>query len=120
MLKEMYSLNIPSPNGSLFWGYSNANTRGFSFCDVDLFNGLAAFSSALFHATGDAEAKKISEVITENFTDSLQNFYEYHKSYDFAFDYATQLGEADGIAGIITALSLLKRYSPHPQLEDTI
>ena len=120
LLKEMYSLNIPSPNGSLFWGYSNANTSGFSFCDVDLFNGLAglaAFSSALFHATGDAEAKKISEVITENFTDSLQNFYEYHKSYDFAFDYAPQLGEADGIAGIITALSLLKRYSPHSQLD---
>ncbi|MBQ8013075.1 MAG: hypothetical protein IJ257_01585 [Treponema sp.] len=68
----------------------------------------------------DFEAKKISEVITENFTDSLQNFYEYHKSYDFAFDYAPQLGEADGIAGIITALSLLKRYSPHSQLEDTI
>ena len=111
LLKEMYSLNIPSPNGSLLWGYSNDDAIGFSFCDVDLFNGLAglaAFSSALFHATGDAEAKKISEVITENFTDSLQNFYEYHKSYDFAFDYAPQLGEADGIAGIITALSLLK------------
>jgi lantibiotic modifying enzyme len=123
LLEKAFSLNIPSPEGRLFWGYINDDDRSFSFCTPGLANGIsgfAVFAAACSFACGDERTRLVADrIIDELFLDLRRMLFCLPKK-DCSFDCMPALGEADGIGGIIAGLELLEKYAPHKKHDDII
>ena len=121
LLEELYSLHIPSPAGKPLWGYIAEEGGHFRFCDDGLSNGLsgiALFSAACASVSGDEHVNVISEKIIDLTLLDMQRVSEYVREHDFSFDHSPTLGEADGTAGMIKTLSLLKKYAPDRKYDE--
>ena len=110
----VFDLSIEAPDGKLFWGYMSDPDCAFRFCGTGLTNGLtgiAVFAAAYAFASGDEKAKEraaraVHEAVTE-----LQRFCGYYEETGFPDDEFPNLGESEGMGGIMNGLALLRRYT---------
>ena len=121
LLEEAFSLHIPSPDGRLFWGYMNESDSSFRFCDAGFFNGMtgfAAFAAAYLSVADDERRKQMAASIVREAVLELKRLLEYTRFREYAFDYAPNLGECDGTAGMMKGLELLRTYAPQEAFDE--
>lgn len=114
LFEMLFDICVHSPEGKPFWGYVSEGDYSFRFCESGLANGLpgiAVFASAYAFVTEDERIctladKAVNEAVTE-----LDRMYDYLAYKEFSRDFAPQLGEADGLGGILTGLALLRHYT---------
>ena len=107
-------LSIKAPDGKLFWGFTSEPTFSFHFCETGFSNGLtgiAVFAAAYAFAAGNENEKKFAADVLHEAVTELKRFYEYYEKKDFPPDQFPNLGESDGMGGILNALALIRRYN---------
>ena len=110
----LFDICIHSPEGKLFWGYVSDGDYSFRFCEAGLANGLlgiAVFAAAYAYVTKDSRACELAEKAVNEAAAELDRMYDHLSLKGFPRDHAPYLGEAEGIGGILTGLSLLERYT---------
>lgn len=120
LLETVYSLHVPSPEGRLFWGYINERDYSFKFMDTGLTNGLTGigvFAAAFLRVSGDERIRQMARRILREAALELRRGLSYIRFRNYDFDYAPQLGESDGTAGMLTGLELMRKYAPMKELD---
>lgn len=110
----IFYLSITAPDGKLFWGCINDSDCSFRFCDTGLtcgLTGIAVFAAAYAYVSGDARAnalaaRTVGEAVTE-----LERLSRCYEKMGFPADEFPNLGESEGMGGILNGLALLRRYT---------
>ena len=120
LLEEAFSLNIPSPDGRLFWGSMDAQAGSFRFCNDGFSGGMtgfATFAAAYLSVCDDERRRPMAASIIREAVLELKRLLEYTRFREYDFDYAQNLGETDGTSGMIKGLELLRTYTPQEALD---
>ncbi len=110
----IFDLAVEGPDGKLFWGYTDGSDYSFRFCETGFANGLtgvAVFAAACAFAAGGAETEEAASRVVKEAVTELERYYGYYEENDFPEDQFPNLGEADGMGGILNGLALLRRYT---------
>ncbi|MBQ7656867.1 MAG: DUF4135 domain-containing protein [Clostridia bacterium] len=110
----VFDLGIEAPNGKLFWGCINDADCSFRFCDTGLtcgLTGIAVFAAAYAFVYGDAKAKQLASRAVGEAVTEMERFYRCYAEMDFPTDQFPNLGESEGMGGILNGLALLRRYT---------
>ncbi|SFQ29344.1 type 2 lantibiotic biosynthesis protein LanM [Butyrivibrio proteoclasticus] len=113
ILKEVYDLGIKGKDGHIYWGYNRADGGKFGFCKADLALGLcgmAVFSTACASVSADEKIKDISSQILDECIFYLEHTHDYIRLKYINSEKSPDLGEAEGIGGILTGLAVIRRY----------
>ncbi|MBP5604583.1 MAG: DUF4135 domain-containing protein, partial [Ruminiclostridium sp.] len=114
LFETLFDICIHAPDGKLFWGYVFDGDYSFRFCESGLANGLmgiAVFAAAYAFVTKDSRAEELAGKAVDEAVAVLDRMYDYLRFKGFSRDFAPFLGEAEGIGGVLTGLSLLRRYT---------
>lgn len=113
-LELIFDLAIHAPDGKLFWGYMSDPDCAFRFCGAGFANGLtgiAVFAAACALVSGDGRARELAARAVGEAVTELERAYGYYEAEGFSADPCPNLGEVDGIGGILNGLALLRRYA---------
>ena len=120
-MRILNEICIFSPKGTPYFGYINEADYSFRFCDCGLVNGLtgiAVFATGCAMIFGQEKEKAFADKIVDTALDGLKRQNAYLSEKEGDWDYAPNLGEAEGIGGILTGLALLKRYTGRRDISD--
>ena len=111
ILRQVYSLRIPLPDGKLLWGFVHQGSYSMGFSDYDLFNGvtgLAVFACACAYALENEEARDIAEIMINEAAEDIRVLCAGLRG-SLNPERQAPLGEG-GLGGVLTVLALLRRY----------
>ena len=119
ILKEMYELRIPTPNGKPVWGYVGYESQGLSIGDAGLFygfTGLAVFACACAAVLGDEQSRAIANELIGETIDEIHALCRFLGKKEY-LRHGVPPGEGAGFGGILTGLALMRRYTPDERLD---
>lgn len=114
IFREMYALRILTPDGKPQWGYVSNISQAFSFSDHSLFNGLtgiAVFASACAAVLPDESIREMAEELRREANSEIKDFCCILRTHDALREGTVPVGEASGLAGVLTGIALMKRFS---------
>lgn len=115
LLGEAFALHIPAPDGHLFWGYRYEGDGSFRFCDAGLacgLSGFGTFAAACLSVSRDERVFSMARRIVREALADLCRAMDAVRSRNYAFEEMPQLGESEGLAGMLTGLELIRSYAP--------
>ena len=113
LFETLFDICVHSPEGKPFWGYVSEENYSFRFCEPGLANGLlgiAVFAAAYAFVAENDRITELADIVVNEAVTGLNRMYDYLGYKKYSRDYAPQLGEADGLGGILTGTALLRRY----------
>ena len=114
LFDTLFAICLDSPDGKRFWGYLNESPLSFRFCETGLTNGLtgiAVFAAAYALLDSDPQVRAQADTAVNEAIIELERMYGYFEDQQFDWSSAPQLGESEGLGGILNGLALLKRYT---------
>ena len=109
-----FELALVPPGEEPQWTYFDEQGYSLKFCDVGLasgIGGIALFACAYALVCEDPGAGGRAATVVDKLAAMLGRRYGYFESKGFAHEHAPSLGESDGLAGIMTALALIRRFT---------